>query len=146
MQGQDEETTTATLTKKDTMEEEEVGASEAGQLLKIDAKGRPFDAALFGETVVRGFEKMYNNPALSDITLVVGDEKLPAHRMVLCAWSDTFRSMLENKDWAESSLHDLPIHLDDSDDQQHFKHMYHHLLPPFIYSLYLYIHILLIFL
>jgi hypothetical protein len=142
MQGQDE---TTTLTKKDTMEEEEVGASDAGQLLKIDAKGRPFDAALFGETVVRGFEKMYNNPALSDITLVVGNEKLPAHRMVLCAWSDTFRSMLENKDWAESSLHDLPIHLDDSDDQQHFKHMYHHLLLLLLASLLLFILFIYIF-
>lgn len=107
---------------KDTMEEEQE-AQEAGQLLKIDAKGRPFDAALFGETVVKGFEKMYNNPLLSDISLVVGLEKLPAHRMVLCAWSDTFRSMLENKDWAESSLHDLPIHLDDPEDQLHFKNM-----------------------
>lgn len=112
---------------KDTMEEEQE-AQEAGQLLKIDAKGRPFDAALFGETVVKGFEKMYNNPLLSDISLVVGLEKLPAHRMVLCAWSDTFRSMLENKDWAESSLHDLPIHLDDPEDQLHFKNM--HVSPP----------------
>lgn len=94
-----------------------------GHLLKINVEGRPFDAALFGETVVRGFAKLWGDPLLSDINLVVGGDKLPAHRLVLCAWSDTFRSMLENADWAESSLRDLPVHLDDPRDHPHFKNM-----------------------
>jgi hypothetical protein len=48
-------------------------------------------AALFGVIVKKGFSKLYNNSELSDVTLVLGDEKVPAHKTVLSVWSDTFR-------------------------------------------------------
>jgi len=40
---------------------------------------------------------------------------------VLCAWSDTFRSMLDNTEWKESSLKELPIHLEEKDQTENFK-------------------------
>lgn len=89
--------------------------------MQINAKDRAFDAALFGQTVQKGFSKMYNDPLLSDITLLVGEERIPAHRMVLCAWSETFRSML-SQEWKESHLRELPIHIE-AEDNEHFKNM-----------------------
>jgi len=90
-------------------------------ILKINAKDRAFDAALFGQTVQKGFSKMYNDPLLSDITLLLGTDRIPAHRMVLCAWSETFRSML-SQEWKESQLQELPIHVE-PDEHEHFKNM-----------------------
>jgi hypothetical protein len=102
--------------------EEPMVVSES-QVLKINAKGRPFDAALYGETVQKGFAKMYSDPLLSDVTLVLGQEKISAHKMVLCAWSETFRSMLSNEmEWKESQLKELPINIEE-EDYEHFKHM-----------------------
>lgn len=105
-------------------EKDKPGASKEDSddtVLKIDATGREFDAALFGETVQTGFSKMYNDPLLSDITLLLGSERIPAHRMVLCAWSETFKSML-SQEWRESHLRELPIQVEE-EDHEHFKNM-----------------------
>lgn len=59
--------------------------------------------------VRKGFNKLFENKVLSDLTLVLGEEKLPVHRLVLCTWSDTFRAMLSESSWMESSLEELPI-------------------------------------
>lgn len=117
------------------MENQDTGAtSSAGEevedvstetFLKIDASNKPFDAALYGQTVQKGFAKMHNDPLLSDITLVVGSDKIPAHRMVLCAWSETFRSML-SQDWRESKLQELPIVIEPN-DVPIFKNMLHYM-------------------
>ena len=36
----------------------------------------------------------FNNPTYSDITLHVGERKFYAHRLVLCSWSNVFKSIL----------------------------------------------------
>jgi hypothetical protein len=97
------------------------GPSAEASFIKVDASGRKFDAELYGQTVRAGFSKLFNDPLLSDITLVVGSQKLRAHRMVLCAWSETFRSML-SQEWRESQLNELPIMLEE-EDHENFKHM-----------------------
>jgi len=51
----------------------------------------------------------------SDITLVVGKEKIPAHRIVLCSWSETFRLMLENDVWKESHQQELPVAVEEKE-------------------------------
>jgi len=91
--------------------------------LDINTKDRPFDAALYGETIRKGFAALYQDDLVSDITLILGGEKVPAHRMVLCAWSETFKSMLSGGSWQESTLSELPISLDDDSDIVHFKNM-----------------------
>jgi hypothetical protein len=72
----------------------------------------------------KGFKSFYDNSShlFSDITLVVGLEKIPAHKvlccksigahvvqLVLCTWSDTFKAMLENSTWKESSMEELKV-------------------------------------
>jgi len=113
------------MEKQDQAPEEVVEEVPTESFLKIDATHKLFDAALYGQTVQKGFAKMYNDPLLSDITLVLGSEKIPAHRMVLCAWSETFRSML-SQEWKESKLQELPIVIDPS-DVAIFKHMLHYM-------------------
>lgn len=43
------------------------------------------------------FAKYYNNVHLSDISLVVGDEIYPSHRLILCRSSEVFDRMLSQK-------------------------------------------------
>ena len=52
-------------------------------------------ATLYGDHLRKGFEKLFDQPLFSDLTLIVGEQKIAVHRVVLCAWSDTFRAMLE---------------------------------------------------
>lgn len=70
---------------------QDFGASLLPKLLSLPSEGFPF----------------------SDIVLLVGpkgkEEKIPSHRVILCSWSDTFRVMLENKTWKESSQAELPV-------------------------------------
>jgi len=80
--------------------------------LELPAEPRPFNADYFGAMVRRGFAKLFETENLCDITLVLKEEKLPAHRTVLCVWSDTFRAMLEHDRWAESSMKELPIEIE----------------------------------
>ena len=63
----------------------------------------------------RGFAKLFETEELCDITLILGKsgQKLQVHRTVLCVWSDTFRAMLEHDRWAESSLKELPVDVQD---------------------------------
>lgn len=46
---------------------------------------------LLAEHLHKGFLPLYNSGQFSDITLLIGDEKFPAHRVVLCTWSQTFK-------------------------------------------------------
>jgi hypothetical protein len=84
---------------------------------------RPFNSALFGVIVKKGFSKLYNNRELSDVTLVLGDEKVPAHKTVLSVWSDTFRAMLDTTSaWKESTLEELVVDVE-PDGYECFKYM-----------------------
>jgi len=51
----------------------------------------PATQALFGLIVKKGFSKLYNNQEISEVTLVLGGERIPTHKTVLCVWSDTLR-------------------------------------------------------
>lgn len=64
------------------------------------SKAVEFNAVGFGNAVYKRLQTLSNKKYLSDITLVVGKDKIPAHKIVLCAWSDTFNSMLlGNSEW-----------------------------------------------
>ena len=55
---------------------------------------------------------LFNNPLLSDIKLIVGDESFYGHRLILCAGSDVFARMLSS-DWAESQSPELVLQEDE---------------------------------
>jgi hypothetical protein len=59
-------------------------------LVGIDCYGMDRD-------VLNDFAKYYNNAHLSDLTLVVGEEIYPAHRLILCRSSEVFDRMLSQK-------------------------------------------------
>ncbi|XP_063964885.1 uncharacterized protein LOC129274811 isoform X1 [Lytechinus pictus] len=42
---------------------------------------------------------LYGNQRYSDVTLVLGTRRFHAHRLVLCAWSDVFKTMFCNSSW-----------------------------------------------
>uniref|UniRef100_A0A8D8FU08 BTB/POZ domain-containing protein 17 n=1 Tax=Culex pipiens TaxID=7175 RepID=A0A8D8FU08_CULPI len=44
---------------------------------------------------------LYAEQLMSDVCLVVGDNRYPAHRVILCASSDVFQVMLMNPEWNE---------------------------------------------
>jgi len=50
--------------------------------LHIKKEKRKFNAKLYGRTIQKGFSKLHKDETLSDLTLIVGDEKIPVHRMV----------------------------------------------------------------
>ncbi|XP_072179221.1 BTB/POZ domain-containing protein 17-like [Diadema setosum] len=45
------------------------------------------------------FGALYNQKLYSDLILSVGDRTFFAHRLVLCAWSDVFKTMLSDPTW-----------------------------------------------
>lgn len=112
--------------KSDQMEKrkdkEKVGAEEEELIISIPKGNREFDSGIFGATIQKGFAKLFKDDKLSDITLIVGDEKIPAHKLVLCAWSDTFRAMLDGANWAESEMKELKINVEE-EDNDNFKYM-----------------------
>ena len=50
--------------------------------LTLQKEKRKFNAKLYGRTIQKGFSKLHKDETLSDLTLIVGDEKIPVHRMV----------------------------------------------------------------
>lgn len=52
--------------------------------------------------VVTKIAGIYAERLMSDVILVVGDQSLPAHRLILCASSEVFQVMLMNSKWSES--------------------------------------------
>lgn len=56
------------------------------------------DDNLHRDLVLNTWRKLYCNPYLSDLTLLVGPERIPAHRVVLYAANVTFREMLPSAD------------------------------------------------
>ena len=46
--------------------------------------------------------QLYADRLLSDLTLIVGNKKYNAHRLILCTSSDVFQVMLMNPSWTES--------------------------------------------
>jgi len=52
--------------------------------------------------VVTKIAGLYAERLMSDVLLVVGNQELPAHRLILCASSDVFQIMLMNKSWSEA--------------------------------------------
>ena len=50
--------------------------------LHIKKEKRKFNAKLYGRTIQKGFSKLHKDESLADLTLIVGDEKIPVHRMV----------------------------------------------------------------
>jgi hypothetical protein len=55
---------------------------------------------------------LFNNPAMSDICLKVGEHTFYAHKLILSASSDVFARML-NSDWIESKQSELVLQEDD---------------------------------
>eukprot|EP00057_Strongylocentrotus_purpuratus_P002869 XP_003725408.1 PREDICTED: kelch-like protein 41b [Strongylocentrotus purpuratus] len=51
------------------------------------------------DAVSRATGTLYDEQRYSDVTLVVGDRRFHAHRLVLSAWSDVFKTMLCNSSW-----------------------------------------------
>ena len=62
----------------------EDNSAELSAALNIKKEKRKFNAKLFGRTIQKGFAKMYKDADLSDLTLIVGDDRIPVHRMVAC--------------------------------------------------------------
>jgi len=56
--------------------------SELSTGLNFRKEKRKFNAKLYGRTIQKGFSKLHKDESLSDLTLIVGDEKIPVHRMV----------------------------------------------------------------
>jgi hypothetical protein len=54
------------------------------------------------ESVLMKVASLYASHLLSDITLLVGETKYPAHRVILSASSEVFQCMLMNPQWNES--------------------------------------------
>jgi len=54
-----------------------------------------------GEVVTK-IANLFGDMLTSDVILVVGEEKFPAHKVILCASSDVFKIMLINSSWTES--------------------------------------------
>ncbi|XP_023344194.1 BTB/POZ domain-containing protein 17 [Eurytemora carolleeae] len=52
--------------------------------------------------VITKIAGIYAERLMSDVLLVVGDQELPAHRLILCASSEVFQVMLMNSKWSES--------------------------------------------
>lgn len=52
-------------------------------------------------SVLHKIAHLYAEQLMSDIILVVGNNKYPAHRVILCASSEVFQVMLMNPEWNE---------------------------------------------
>lgn len=52
-------------------------------------------------SVLHKIAHLYAEQLMSDICLVVGDNRYPAHRVILCASSEVFQVMLMNPEWNE---------------------------------------------
>lgn len=53
------------------------------------------------ESVLHRIATLYAEQLMSDICLVVGNNRYPAHRVILCASSEVFQVMLMNPEWNE---------------------------------------------
>jgi len=53
--------------------------------------------------VVTKIAGLYAERLMSDVTVVVGKQELPAHRLILCASSEVFQIMLMSNNWTEAS-------------------------------------------
>lgn len=62
--------------------EVDTSAVELAASLNIRKEKRKFNSKLYGRTIQKGFAKLYKDESLSDLTLLVGDEKIPVHKMV----------------------------------------------------------------
>ena len=105
-----------------TKKKDDKGKTKEPDLGAIPQATGEFNAARFGSAIHRRLPNLFNNAMVSDIRLKVGEEKLHCHRAILCAWSDTFNSMLSNRGWGESELEELPINVEPS-DFENFKGM-----------------------
>lgn len=52
-------------------------------------------------SVLHKIANLYAEQLMSDICLVVGSNRYPAHRVILCASSEVFQVMLMNPEWNE---------------------------------------------
>lgn len=52
-------------------------------------------------SVLHKIANLYAEQLMSDICLVVGENRYPAHRVILCASSEVFQVMLMNPEWNE---------------------------------------------
>ncbi|XP_072179216.1 uncharacterized protein [Diadema setosum] len=69
-----------------------------------------------GDTV---FGALYDQEQYSDLILSVGDRTFFAHRLVLCAWSDVFKTMLSDPTWQPNN--ELSDKSNDSTSGQVFR-------------------------
>ncbi|XP_022092393.1 kelch-like protein 22 [Acanthaster planci] len=62
---------------------------------------------LMPQFLINCVSPLFKNPRLSDVTLKVGPFVFHAHKLILCAWSEVFRSLLGER-WAAGSPSDEP--------------------------------------
>jgi hypothetical protein len=67
--------------------------------------------AVEGRTFGINFANYLGQQALSDVTFVLPGKSFPAHKIILCAQSPPFQSMLETGPWREN--HQKEVHLED---------------------------------
>jgi len=78
--------------RREDREEEEEEGKEPGNTVNMDNSSE----------VVTKIAGIYAERLMSDVILVVGDQELAAHRLILCASSEVFQVMLMNDKWTES--------------------------------------------
>lgn len=71
-----------------------------------------------------GLSQYLLNASLADVVFNVRGTLYPAHRIILCAQSPNFKSMLENKEWKEAQ--NVEVRLEDMSPVA-FKHLLEHL-------------------
>ena len=61
------------------------------------AVGIEFDAQKFGEQLQKSFVELVDNPTFADVVFLVQGEKIPAHRVIVSAWSSVLRDIMKNR-------------------------------------------------
>ncbi|XP_019624326.1 PREDICTED: BTB/POZ domain-containing protein 17-like [Branchiostoma belcheri] len=58
----------------------------------------------------RSFSALFNNPEMSDVVLVVGEQRFHAHKLILTSQSDVFRTMLTSSLWDVARQPEVQLH------------------------------------
>ncbi|XP_074649901.1 uncharacterized protein LOC141905067 [Tubulanus polymorphus] len=61
------------------------------------------------ETFILNISQFYNQQALSDVLLKIGDQKFYGHKFVLAKSSDVFRTMLYERPWSQGVTEDVEL-------------------------------------
>jgi len=97
---------------------------ESGQELTNQLYAIHLDVATFGNHYQKQSKNLHSNEIslFSDVVLLLGEERIPAHRIILASWSPKLKSLLENKTWNENEPHEIRIEIE-SGEFELFKMM-----------------------